>query len=155
MPFSDPANTHRVLEIIRDYYTKNNISPTYREIAHALGWSTDRVFSETRKLVAAGQVRVSRRAFRGIEIVGAAFPPVAEKTGEPRRTGRCERCHILVPGGLNLCHDCEFGLPLIQTADAMGAERFYQMQRPVPVGMGYEKETKRRTRRTYKREGAQ
>lgn len=146
---TDTDHGPMILEFVTTYQQAHGHAPTYRAIAEAIGvYSLDHVRRDLLQLVNAGKVTLiyERKACDGRPV----HRPVAYSARY-----KCTRCHIQIGAVTGLCEDCAESKPLITYADAMGADRFYQMSRPAPTGMGYEKETRPRVRRAYNRKASQ
>ena len=65
----------RILDFIIDYTDKNNVSPTYREIAAGLEMkSVSGVAEHIDNLVALGAIRKNEESGRVLEVVDLTFP---------------------------------------------------------------------------------
>ena len=69
------SKQQRILDFISDYYEKNGVSPTYREIADGLELRTVSTVAEhIDNLVARGALRRSDDHGRVLEVVDLTFP---------------------------------------------------------------------------------
>ena len=136
-----------ILSFVARYQERYGEAPTYRKIAYAVGISSlDHVSRDIKQLQAQGKL-----TFLPAPCMEPSAQPTPRRRGVPAGRFRCSRCHIKIGERVGLCEPCEKNEPYIQTHLLLGEERFYQIQRPIPTGLGYEKETKRRTRRVYNR----
>ena len=160
--YQDDEHSLRILEFVSQYQQEHQCSPSYREIAEAVGLGAlDHVHRDVKRLVKAGVLQITPGEARSVVVIGqpgvrAPAPPPAPRVS-PSMRYRCTRCHIRIGTVSGLCEDCAEAKPLITYADAMGPERFYQVSRPRrnPYALQYDREEVEagQTRRAYKPRG--